>query len=371
MGRARSAPPLVAIVTPVYNGERYLAETMECVQSLDYGNLIHIVLDNASTDATPEIISRYRNGRVPILTSRNKATIPMIANFNAALSMVPAEAGYFRILCADDMMAANAISRQVEIAERDPEIGIVGCQCRVGFLRGEGLPRNCEIFDGKQVMRSFFLREHDALCGTEGLVRRSKLDEQPIYYDLTFRGAADTDSNVRICINSKFGFVHEELAMFRQHEFNHCKVFSRSYFHMPEWLMILDRYGRFVLSEREYRAYRLAYRRRYLRRLLLLRWLRGDKAAFDEHMAILKKNNDPAGWPDFADASVEWAFRFLTRPNTRHLFFSALRRRSGPASAISSKRPGPSLWTAVVGEYRHNNESRPSGEGAPCKGIDV
>jgi glycosyltransferase involved in cell wall biosynthesis len=371
MGQARSAPPLVAIVTPVYNGEKYLAETMECVQSLDYTNLMHIVLDNASTDATPKIISRYRNGRVPILTSRNKTTIPMTANFNAALGMVPAEAGYFRILCADDTMAANAISRQVEIAERDPEIGIVGCQCRAGLLRGKGLPRNCEIFDGKQIIRSFFLREHDALHGTEVLVRRSKLDEQPFYYDLAFRGAADTDSNLRICRNNKFGFVHEELAMFHQHEFNHYRVFSRSYFHMPEWLTLLDRYGRFALSEREYRAYRSAYRRRYLRRLLLLRWLRGDKAAFDEHMAILRQNNDPAGWPDFADASAEWAFRFLTRANTRHSFFLALRRRSGPPSVSSTKRLGPSLWAAVIEEYRRSNESRRSGKRAPCKRIDV
>ena len=40
--------PLVAIVTPVYNGERFLAETMQCVQCSDYPNLLHVALDNAA-----------------------------------------------------------------------------------------------------------------------------------------------------------------------------------------------------------------------------------------------------------------------------------------------------------------------------------
>lgn len=312
MSQERPAPRLVAIVTPVYNGERYLAETMDCVQASDYPRLIHIVLDNASTDATPEIISRYRNSRVPVTISRNKATIPMIANFNAAVRMVPAEASYLRLLCADDMMAANAISRQVEVAERDPEIGMVGCLCRAESLRGKGLSRNRNIFDGKEVIRSFLRHEHDALAGTEVLIRRSKLDGQHLYYDPTFSGMTDTDANLRMCVTSKFGFVHEELAMCRQHEFSHSAAFFPK-FYMLEWLMLLNRYGHFVLDEKEYRARRSAYRRHYLRRLLLMRWRDGDKATFDEHMAVLRQNNDPVNWLDFTDALSEWAIRNFIR----------------------------------------------------------
>jgi glycosyltransferase involved in cell wall biosynthesis len=314
MSQTRSTTPLVAIVTPVYNGAKYLAETMDCVQLLDYPSLIHIVLDNASTDATQEIICRYRDGRVPILTSRNKSTLPMEANFNAAVGMVPAEARYLRLLCADDTMLPNAISRQVEVAERDLEIGIVGCECREPGARRDGLSKKCEIFDGKEIIRGYLLREHTVLDGTQVLVRLSNRNERPFYYDSTFRGAIDTDANIRSCINCKFGFVHEPLAMCRQHEFNHFIIFSRSYFNMAEWLMLLDRYGRFVLDEREYRAQRSAFRRHYLRRLLLLRWRDGNKAAFREHMAILKQYNDPAGWLDFSDALVEWAVRNSMRP---------------------------------------------------------
>ncbi len=50
-----SQPP-VAVVTPVLNGEEFLAETMDSVQAQTYPNLVHIVLDNASTDATAQIV---------------------------------------------------------------------------------------------------------------------------------------------------------------------------------------------------------------------------------------------------------------------------------------------------------------------------
>jgi glycosyltransferase involved in cell wall biosynthesis len=317
MTHTRSGMPLVAIVTPVYNGEEYLAETMDCVQSLDYENLVHIVLDNASTDATAAIISNYRNSRVPLLTSRNNTTIPMVSNLNAAVKMVPAEAGYFRLLCADDTMTADAISKQVNVAVRDPDIGIVGCECHDALLpqRDNKLlsPRNQNIFDGKEVIRGFLGAEHHALAGTQVLIRRSKLDEQPLFYDPALGGAADTDANLRVCVDNKFGFVHEKLATWRRHQQSYFSKFSLSYFDKPARLMLLDRYGPLVWKDSEYRAHRTSYRRHYLRRLLLLRWQQGGKTTFNQHMTILRQNNEPAGWLDFVDASAEWAFRFLTR----------------------------------------------------------
>jgi glycosyltransferase involved in cell wall biosynthesis len=324
MSQTQRAFPLVAIVTPVYNGEKYLAETMDCVQALDYPRLVHIVLDNASTDATPEIISRYRDGRVPVVTSRNKSTIPMLANFNAAVRMVPAEARYFRLLCADDMIAPNAISRQVEVAERYPDVGIVGsefrvllCELKEGYNLAavplKGLPKDREVFDGKETIRSFLRHDRYTFSGCEVLIRRSKLEGQIPFYDMIFRGAADTDANLRACINSKFGFVHDELTTLRHHQSAHYVAFSRSNFHMPERLLLLKRYGPLVWSDLEYRERHSSYRRYYLRRLLLMRWRDGKKEAFKEHLAILREYNDPANWLDFADALAEWAFRFVTR----------------------------------------------------------
>jgi glycosyltransferase involved in cell wall biosynthesis len=130
--RDTSIVPLVAIVTPVYNGASYLAETMACVQAQSYPNLIHIVLDNASTDATPEIINRYSGGRVPVVTRRNRETIPLRDNWETAVRMTPREADYFLVLCADDLISEDAIEKLVGVAESDPAIGVTGCLWTMG-----------------------------------------------------------------------------------------------------------------------------------------------------------------------------------------------------------------------------------------------
>jgi len=310
-----SSPPLVAIVTPVYNGEKYLAETMECVQALTYPNLIHVILDNASTDATPEIIKTYSYGRVPLLTARNAATIPMVANFNAAVQMIPREATYFRLLCADDLMSPEAISKKVELAERDSDVGIVGCRCRAPRVKGLELPQDTEIFDGTDIVRRFLMLEYSVLHGTEFLIRCSHTGRT--FYDESFDGAADTEANIRVSLSGKFGFVHEELATFRWHKLGHFWQFSQANLNMPEWLIILDRYGPAVLNPDIYRRSRSAFRRHYLRRLLIMRYRDHDEATFRKHMAIFRKNNELPDLFDYIDALVEWAYLALTR--RRHL----------------------------------------------------
>jgi glycosyltransferase involved in cell wall biosynthesis len=296
----------VAIVTPVYNGAAYLAETMECVQKLHYRKLVHIVLDNASTDATPEIIAKYRNRRVLVTSARNPQTVPMARNWNAAVAMVPKEAAYFRLLCADDTMAPNAISRMVEVAGRDPGIAIVGALWRASGLCGEELSKDRQIFDGAEVLRSFLRREHSALHGSHTLIRRTQLDAYRPFYDETIDGF-DSDANIRACLRNKYGFIHEELCFWRTHEASETATYAtRTHIGLAEWLVLLDRYGPHVLGFREYLDCRRAYRRHYLRRLLLVRWRDKDKLMFARHLRGLRERDDAASWVDFIDAMAEF-----------------------------------------------------------------
>ncbi len=117
MTPAPPTDPLVAVVTPVLNGERYLRATMEAVQAQTYANVIHIVLDNASTDATPQIIQMFEGRRIAVVSKRNPTTIPLSENWNAAVAMVPPQAAYFAVLCADDLIDPTFVSKLTAVAE--------------------------------------------------------------------------------------------------------------------------------------------------------------------------------------------------------------------------------------------------------------
>lgn len=59
--KSEKEKPLVTIVTPVYNGEKYLEETIQSIITQTYDNIEYIIIDGNSTDRTIDIIKKYEN----------------------------------------------------------------------------------------------------------------------------------------------------------------------------------------------------------------------------------------------------------------------------------------------------------------------
>lgn len=155
-----SSLPLVAIVTPVYNGEPWLERTMANIQLQTYPNLVHVVLDNASADGTPETIAKFIGRRIPVVTARNSKVLPQEANFNAAFALAPPDAVYLKLNCADDLMRPDAIARMVAVAESDPEVDFVTANNLVNRdMRGPLLDTARPIISGREFGRAVCLRE--------------------------------------------------------------------------------------------------------------------------------------------------------------------------------------------------------------------
>ncbi len=63
--------PMVGVVTPVYNGARYIRECLESVLAQTHENWEHVVCDNASTDETAEIVEEFAGRDSRIRLERN------------------------------------------------------------------------------------------------------------------------------------------------------------------------------------------------------------------------------------------------------------------------------------------------------------
>jgi glycosyltransferase involved in cell wall biosynthesis len=110
--------PLVTVIVPVYNGERFVAQAIEAILAQDYPALELIVVDDGSTDATREIVSGYPRA---LCISQSNAG-PSAAR-NAGIE---ASTGDLLTFCdCDDMYRPDKVSSQVRHLEQNTDAACV------------------------------------------------------------------------------------------------------------------------------------------------------------------------------------------------------------------------------------------------------
>ena len=114
-----------AVCIPVYNGAAFVARALDSVAQQSFTDVTVIVSDNASTDATPEILAEWSH-RLPMRIIRRPRTLPMRDHFNALLDDVDTES--YMLLCHDDYLASrDALARAQAALDADADISAVYC----------------------------------------------------------------------------------------------------------------------------------------------------------------------------------------------------------------------------------------------------
>src|SRR5262249_10035470 len=135
-GQAPSmAIPLVSVLTPVHNGEAFLAECVESVLRQTHSEWEYVIVDNSSDDDTEAIARRYSEADRRIRYERYDELVGPIDNHNRAFQAMSAQSTYCKVVQADDWISPDCLERMVGVAETNPSVGIVGAY----RLRGEAV----------------------------------------------------------------------------------------------------------------------------------------------------------------------------------------------------------------------------------------
>ena len=126
--------PLVSVGVPVYNGERYLAQTLDAMLAQDLEDFELIISDNASTDATAEIARSYaaKDGRIRY--HRNERNLGLARNFNRAFEL--SRGHYFKWTAHDDWHPPATLRACSNALEADPSA--VLCATAVAIMDEDG-----------------------------------------------------------------------------------------------------------------------------------------------------------------------------------------------------------------------------------------
>ena len=120
----KKAEPLVSVVMPVYNRENYVADAIESVLGQTFADFEFIIVDDASTDGSLEILKRYaaKDSRIRLLQHRRNLGTACARNTGIHEST----GAYVTSMDSDDVSLPRRLEKQVELLNEQPSIGGVG-----------------------------------------------------------------------------------------------------------------------------------------------------------------------------------------------------------------------------------------------------
>lgn len=261
-----ATPPLVSVLTPVYNGERYLPECIESVLAQTYERWEYIIVDNRSTDRTREIAERYAEKDSRIRVHTNETFVDVLRNHNIAFRLISPASAYCKVVQADDWIFPECLEKMVAVAEAHPTVGIVGAYRLDGArVDCDGLPYPSPVVSGRELCRATLLGGPGVFGSpTSTLIRAEHVRSREAFYDESDIHT-DTASCFEILQSADFGFVHQVLTFTRRREETQTSVEEERNSYLPSALRHLARYGPVYLSEPEQAAVAATLLRFYYR----------------------------------------------------------------------------------------------------------
>lgn len=248
--------PLVSVVTPVYNGEDYLAECIESVLAQTYEYWEYIIVNNCSTDRTLEIANSYAKQDSRIRVYTNASFVTVMENHNISLRLISRESKYSKIVSADDWLFPECVARMVEFGEINPSAVIVGSYQLSGSdtkweIKWEGLPYSSAVIHGQEICRWHLLGKPYVFGTPTSSLYKSDLVRG---IELFFPGVsrhADTTACYKHLQNTDYGFVHQVLSFERVHQQTESADGRRLDDYSSAYLGDLFDYGPVYLSKDE------------------------------------------------------------------------------------------------------------------------
>jgi glycosyltransferase involved in cell wall biosynthesis len=113
----------VTVLMPVFNRERFVAEAIESVLGQDFDDFEFVIVDDGSSDRTPEILREYagRDRRIRIVTGEANEGIPRALN----KGLDHARGDYIARLDSDDLMMPGRLAPQAEVLDAQKDVVLV------------------------------------------------------------------------------------------------------------------------------------------------------------------------------------------------------------------------------------------------------
>ncbi len=204
---------LISIIIPVYNGEKYIADTIKTVIDQTYKNWELIIVDDGSTDNTAKVVEQFSDYRISYI-KKNNTGVSDTRNVGASL----AKGEILCFLDADDVWLPDNLEKKLSKLTNEQDSILVTSPMYLWDEKTDYY--NCQIIEN-----NFSLDEWDEFRNlrtihivTSALMYKNYFFEAGMF-DTNISTSADFDLVIRLRELGKFTYLNEPLVLYRCHPF--------------------------------------------------------------------------------------------------------------------------------------------------------
>jgi glycosyltransferase involved in cell wall biosynthesis len=205
--------PVISVIMPVYNAERYLTEALDSILAQTFGDFELILIDDGSTDGSAEILNQYATVQDRIRLFRRPNT-GLTKALNECLRLARGE--FVARMDSDDICTPDRFEKQVTYMRAHPDVVLLGGAYDLVDGGGRFLRRVTQPQDDAALQQSC-LDGRTPICHPLALMRREAVLKVG-GYDESFLVAQDLDLWLRLGEVGKLANLPDVLLQYRQHE---------------------------------------------------------------------------------------------------------------------------------------------------------
>lgn len=214
--------PVLSIILPVYNCERYLNSALESVRQQTFSDFECIVVNDGSTDRSLSILKRQarQDPRIRIVTRENRG---LVASLNEAIAL--ARGQFLGRMDGDDVCAPDRFYRQISVLKKSPQVVGVGAAVDMVDSEGKRLKTYTPPEDHAHIVSELLAGNGGAMIHPAVTFRLDAVREIGGYRDIFAGYGEDWDLFLRLSTVGKLRNLSSILLRYRQHakSYNHTR----------------------------------------------------------------------------------------------------------------------------------------------------
>lgn len=201
--------PRMSVIIPVFNGEKYLAKTLDSLVAQTCRDFEVIIVDGASTDMTLEIISNYSKLVTTLISEPDNG---MYEAVNKGLKIAKGE--ILAYLNSDDIYNSNAVNTVLKNFSENSTYNVI--YGNLEFIDNKNKKIKKIIYP--KILLPLMKGAAFSMVGQPSVFWRRKVHNKVGYFNTNYKYAADQEFFSRLASQYKFFKINEDIAKFRIHK---------------------------------------------------------------------------------------------------------------------------------------------------------